>query len=194
MNLNGEQILEYVPESALVIDNTAFIISTNEIFLTQYGVKRRMYTGHKLALKDLVKFNQVSDEYLIDKTLREITFTVIPSSMIENGLLAARKIGDQFILIFKDISVEVQFHSKYKIQLDELAEYSRSLEEKVKVRTKEISESNQFISGMLDSLNQAIVVIDADGNCLPHHTTNCTSIFKTQGIRTWFKKKTKRAR
>ena len=32
---------------------------------------------------------------------------------------------------------------------------------------------------MLDSLNQAILVLNEDGKCLPYHNTNCASIFKT---------------
>ena len=38
MNLNGEQILEFIPEPALVIDNAGIIISVNEFFLSQYVI------------------------------------------------------------------------------------------------------------------------------------------------------------
>ena len=62
MNLNGEQILEFIPEPALVIDNAGMVISANEFFLSQYGVKRRTFSGGKLSLKDLVKFDNI--EYL----------------------------------------------------------------------------------------------------------------------------------
>ncbi|MBA2405431.1 MAG: hypothetical protein H0V66_11715 [Bdellovibrionales bacterium] len=178
MNLNGEQILEFIPEPALVIDNTGIVISANEFFLSQYGIKRRTFTNVNLPIKELIKFEQVEDILLMDEAFKETAFTIIPSAISGSCLLGTRKIDDQYLLVLKDNSVEVQLHDKYQIQLDELADYSKGLEEKVRMRTRELSESNQYISGMLDSLNQAILVLNAEGKCLPHHTTNCASIFK----------------
>ena len=179
MNLNGEQILEFIPEPALVIDNAGIIISVNEFFLSQYGIKRRLFSNGKLSIKELIKFEDADSLQLWDESFRETAFTIIPSAISGTCLLGARKIDDQFLLVLKDNSVEVQLHNKYQVQLDELAEYSKGLEEKVRIRTKELSESNQYISGMLDSLNQAILVLNEDGKCLPYHNTNCASIFKT---------------
>ena len=153
MNLNGEQILEFIPEPALVIDNAGIIISVNEYFLSQYGIKRRLFSNGKLSIKELIKFEDADSLQLWDESFRETAFTIIPSAISGTCLLGARKIDDQFLLVLKDNSVEVQLHNKYQVQLDELAEYSKGLEEKVRIRTKELSESNQYISGMLDSLN-----------------------------------------
>jgi len=179
MNLNGEQILEFIPEPALVIDDAGIVLAANEFFLSQYGVKRRLFLNTKLPIKELISFENIDDVQLQDEAFKETTFTVIPSAITGSCLLGRRKIDDQYLLVLKDNSVEVQLHDKYQKQLDELAEYSKGLEEKVKIRTRELSESNQYISGMLDSLNQAILVLNAEGMCLPHHTTNCASIFKT---------------
>jgi len=178
MNLNSEKILEFIPEPALVVDGSNIVIAANELFLSQYDVKRRLLTNHPLNLDNLIKFEQVTSFDLFDSSFKETKFTIIPSGITGSCLFGSRKIDDQIILVLKDNSVEVQLHNKYKKQLDELAEYSRNLEEKVRVRTKELSESNQFISGMLDSLNQAILVLNAEGKCLPYHSANCLSMFK----------------
>jgi two-component sensor histidine kinase/PAS domain-containing protein len=179
MNLNGEQILEFIPEPALVIDNAGMVISANEFFLSQYSVKRRIFSGGKLSINELIKFDNIEDLHLHSDAFKETGFTILPSAISGTCLLGSRKIDDQYILVLKDNSVEVQLHNKYQKQLDELEEYSKGLEEKVRIRTRELSESNQYISGMLDSLHQAILVLNSDGKCLPHHNTNCASIFKT---------------
>lgn len=178
MSINGEQILEYIPEPAIVIDLEDKVVAANELFLTQYGVKRRAL-GQSLAIGNLIQFQNIDSLKAQTETFQETKFTIVPTNLTGTCLLGTRRIGDQIILVLKDTSVEVELHSKYQKQLDELAEYSKSLEEKVRLRTKELSEANQFISGMLDSLNQAILVLNAEGKCLPFHTSNCATVFKT---------------
>ena len=61
--------------------------------------------------------------------------------------------------------------------IGKLEEYNKNLEKMVEQRTLELSEANEFIKAMVNSLDQGLLVFDKDGNCHDIYTKACESIF-----------------
>jgi two-component system, chemotaxis family, sensor kinase CheA len=69
----------------------------------------------------------------------------------------------------------------------ELADYSKNLEEKVEVRTEELSKANQLLKSILDSLGQGLLVFNKSGDFLPIYSRPSVEIFNTslEGKKVW---------
>jgi two-component system chemotaxis sensor kinase CheA len=60
----------------------------------------------------------------------------------------------------------------------ELQKYSENLEDLVEKRTEELKQSNNFIQAIINSLDEGLFVIDADGKCSNTFTTACERLFE----------------
>jgi len=59
---------------------------------------------------------------------------------------------------------------------NKLKEYNKLLEFKVEERTKDLSEAKDFISTVIDSLDQGLIVFDREGNCQDIPSKACKTI------------------
>ncbi|MBT3982177.1 MAG: PAS domain-containing protein [Bacteriovoracaceae bacterium] len=108
---------------------------------------------------------------------------------------------NQFLCFFRDMTLEVKLHDKYRAELlekeavnvelrkakVELEQYSKNLEKMVQERTRELQKANQFVTAMVNSLDQGLFVFNDEGNCLPNYTKACEDIFDTspKGKKLW---------
>lgn len=60
----------------------------------------------------------------------------------------------------------------------ELQKYSENLESLVEQRTEELKQSNNFIKSIINSLDEGLFVIDANGKCSNTFTTACERLFE----------------
>lgn len=118
---------------------------------------------------------------------------VCPYLPIENG--------QSYLCFFRDMTLEVKLHDKYRAELlekeavnielrkakIELEQYSKNLEIMVQERTKELQKANQFVTAMVNSLDQGLVVFNENGDCLPNFTKAFIDIFHTspEGKKIW---------
>ena len=99
---------------------------------------------------------------------------------------------DRWIIYMRDVSLERVLAEKYRGELDrrqavieelrvaqaQLEDYSKNLEKKVEARTAELSEANQLMTAILNSLGQGILVFDREGNCLPFQSKVCSEVLE----------------
>lgn len=91
---------------------------------------------------------------------------------------------DYWICQARDITLEVNLHSKYHEKLREMEEankkleaYNKNLEKMVEERTAELKKANDFLEAMMNSLGQGLVVFDENLMCNPHFTKVCNEFF-----------------
>ena len=99
----------------------------------------------------------------------------------------------QWLMFVRDVTLEEQLQNKYRDQLEqkevvidqlklaqtELQKYSKNLESLVAERTSQISELNQTMMALLNSLNQGFLIFNEQGDCLSVYSKTCETIFAT---------------
>jgi len=99
----------------------------------------------------------------------------------------------QWLIYLRDVTLEETLQSKYRAELnqkedvikdlqtarDELKNYSENLEIMVADRTKEISELNDTMRALLDSLSQGYFLFDSEGQCLPVYSKACAETLES---------------
>lgn len=83
-------------------------------------------------------------------------------------------LGDTFNLMSSEIQALLKNKEKLIAKLED---YSKNLEKMVKQRTLELKEANTFMSSMVNSLDQGLLVFDTELKCLPMFTKACEPIF-----------------
>jgi two-component system, chemotaxis family, sensor kinase CheA len=93
------------------------------------------------------------------------------------------------LFILRDLTLEETLHHKYKKELEskeglinELTRARSELEERVIERTKELNELNDFMSAMVNSLTQGLLVFNSEGIVMPSYTTVCHQHFDKEKI------------
>lgn len=121
--------------------------------------------------------------------MTEIHFTT-KKGKSGTGLVSIKKMKiedndeDLWVTIIRDISLEVSLHEKYQEKLREmevanakLEEYSRDLEKMVEKRTLELKKAHDFQRAMVNSLDQGLMVFDANNDCHPSFTNACLELY-----------------
>ena len=106
-----------------------------------------------------------------------------------------------YLCTFRDMSLEVQLQEKFNAELleknagnielrkvqKEMKQHSKNLELMVHNRTKELQQATQFVTAMVNSLEQGVLVFDKEGNCLPNFTKAVEDIFQIspEGKKIW---------
>ncbi len=92
-----------------------------------------------------------------------------------------------WIMYFRDVTLENNLHQKYKIELEQkeiytkqleqahkdLSHYSEDLEKMVNERTLELQKLNTTLRALLDSLDQGFFIFDKTGKCLSVYSKSC---------------------
>lgn len=110
---------------------------------------------------------------------------------VQVGLLPHTQDGQtNWIMYFRDVTLENNLHQKYKGELEqkeiytkqleqahqELSKYSEGLEKMVAARTKELQKLNTTMRALLDSLDQGFFIFDKMGKCLSVYSKSCESL------------------
>lgn len=112
------------------------------------------------------------------------------------------QMGDKAWIVFvRDVTLEERLQKKYRAELEQkedvikaleeaklqLENYSKNLEVMVAERTRELSELNQTMKALLDSLGQGFFIFDKDGVVLDVTSKACENTVESrpQGQRVW---------
>lgn len=92
--------------------------------------------------------------------------------------ITAQKIPDHegaaaWLVYFRDVTLEETLQKKYKAEQAELEKYSKNLEKMVAERTAQITQLNQTMSALLDSLGQGFFLFNSKGLCSDVYSKAC---------------------
>ncbi|MCB9025772.1 MAG: Hpt domain-containing protein [Bdellovibrionaceae bacterium] len=85
-----------------------------------------------------------------------------------------------WIVLIRDVTVEEVLHEKYKLQLEQLEQYSKNLEKMVEERTLELKSANNLLKAIMNSLGQGFLVFDEKGTCLSVYTKACEEVLESK--------------
>lgn len=195
-------IFDSLLEPVFVLNSEGHIIYCNETAATICGSSPRKLVRGKLRLTQAIQFEETL-EYLAQLTsvttatpYKELKFR---TDSYENGkaqiTIQQHAAGDgvnDYIVFFRDVTLEERLQKKYRAELEQkesyinelqsarnqLEIYSKDLESLVQQRTAEIQTLNVLMKALLDSLNQAFFVFDQDGLCAPLYSKACLDILE----------------
>lgn len=187
-------------EPVFVLNSDGHIIYCNETAATICGTNPRKLVRLKATLSQTIRFEDPF-EYLTQLSTvtsatpyKELKFN---TDVYENGKAqitiqpyASRPDEMQYLVFFRDVTLEERLQKKYRAELEQkesyiselqaarnqLEIYSKDLESIVRKRTAEIQDLNILMKALLDSLNQAFFVFDAQGVCAPLYSKACLDI------------------
>jgi two-component system chemotaxis sensor kinase CheA len=202
--MNPYRKFDVVQEMILVVDNEGRLrYGNNAVSMLLEVSTERLAAGRKLsllmnmspdpigtsgekltAISELSQATEVAFELSSGKT-GWVQVSILPVEVDPPEQVT------HWVVSMRDVTLERTLHEKYKIQLDakeslirdlqdaraRLEEYSHGLEEKVAERTRRLTELNQLLSTILDSLGQGIVVFKDDGLCLPVYSAISQKMF-----------------
>lgn len=205
---NEKHLFDSLLEPIFILNESGQIIYCNEpaALLSQQSQRKLIRSQSQLA--DIFKFSE-SIEYLNQLSTvteptpyKEIGFTTVEGT--EGKVqITIQKMGSvpEWIVFLRDVTLEERLQKKYRAELDakedvieelkkaqlELENYSKNLEKMVEDRTLEISELNQKLKALLDSLNQGFLIFDSSGSCWEVSSKACESVIETDpaGKKIW---------
>lgn len=132
--------------------------------LAQLSDKAGTYTAYlsKLAQRETTNFNADLD------TAASVTgwlLVIVVLVAIAGGILGSRSVSSSVAVLRKT-------NADLEVLRDELTELNGGLESKVAERTKELDESNQAMSMVLDNVEQGLATLDEQGRVLGGRSAN----------------------
>jgi hypothetical protein len=152
------EYLEYVSDACIVVNNDEELLFHNPGLLVLGNLKERELKKIK-KLSELVTFNELPTNDLSV----ESDFTFFNSSLGFGQIKKVLLDENSFMLIIKDLSIEKNLQVKFHEQIIELKRLNSNLEKLVELRTHELLTSNHYLSGILNSFNQAIFSVNERG-------------------------------
>jgi hypothetical protein len=150
--------LDHVTDACLVLNKDQEIIFHNQALLMLGQLKDRE-VKKKAYFSELISFSEIPHEYLAIET----HFQFFNS---QKGFGQVRKVdlsdGLSLVMI-KDLTIEKHLHQRFQEQLHELKDLNQNLEKLVEERTQQLLRTNKYLTGILDSFNQAIFTADVSG-------------------------------
>ncbi|OYZ23857.1 MAG: hypothetical protein B7Y39_03085 [Bdellovibrio sp. 28-41-41] len=198
-------------EPVFVLNPEGQILYCNETGATICGTNSRKLIRNKIPLAQAIRFEEPF-EYLSQLSsiatatpYKELKFN---TDTYENGKAqitiqpySPRPEVNEFIVFFRDVTLEERLQKKYRAELEQkesyidelktarnqLELYSKDLEFIVRQRTAEIQDLNVLMKALLDSLNQAFFVFDVNGLCAPLYSKACLDILGVapSGLNIW---------
>jgi len=189
-------------EPVFVLNSEGHIVYCNETAATICGVNPRKLVRMKTTLQQAIRFEDTFD-YLTqlptisaETPYKEIKFN---TDSYENGKaqitiqpFQSKPDVNEYLVFFRDVTLEERLQKKYRAELEQkesyinelqaarnqLEIYNKDLESIVRKRTAEIQDLNVLMKALLDSLNQAFFVFDAQGVCAPLFSKACLDILE----------------
>lgn len=193
-------VFDSLLEPVFVLNPEGEIVYCNETAATICGSNPRKLVRSRSQLNQIIQF-ETPLEFLSHLTdistatpYRELKFK---TAFCENGKAqitiqpySADTHTVQYIVFFRDVTLEERLQKKYRTELEQkeayieelksarnqLEFYSKDLESIVKKRTLEIQDLNILMKTLLDSLNQAFFVFDQNGLCAPFYSKACLTL------------------
>lgn len=191
-------------EPVFVLNKNKEILYCNETAATLAGSTPRKLTRGGKKLLEVFNFQVDTGifnlEEITDPTpYKELRFT---NSSGQNGIVQITlqrlpsTAEEQWLVFVRDVTLEEQLQNKYRAQLEqkegvilelkaaqnELQNYSKNLENIVSQRTRQISELNQTMMALLNSLKQGFFIFNEHGDCLPVYSKACESILEATPV------------
>ena len=152
------ELLENVSDACLIYGTGDQVIFYNQAFLFLAEMKERDFKKIK-HFSNIITFSEFPPDDLAIET--EFEFY---NSIKGFGLISKIKIADeQTMLVIKNLSIEKNLHSKYQNQVLQLKALNVHLEDLVNLRTQQLLRSNNYLSGILVSFEQAIFTVEESG-------------------------------
>ncbi len=188
------EIFESLLEPVFLLDKDGLIIYANPVACNLLQLPEKRIIGKK-------RFSDFWPQYLNgdmaeflsgvkDPTpYKEIEFA--REDEIGRVQISMQKLGDQFLVYTRDVTLENRLQSKYQKQLEEkqcvieelekaqveLQKINETLEQRVVERTQALKSLNETMSALLDSLDQGFLIFTEEGDCLPVYSKACEDIF-----------------
>ncbi len=197
-------IFDTLLEPVFVLNENKIILYCNEAAATIAGSTSRKLVRANKPLTEVFDF-QTQLDFLDLATINEPSPYKEVRFKNQTGLagivqITIQKIKNddlqnpsQWLMFARDVTLEEQLQNKYRDQLEqkevvidqlklaqtELQKYSKNLESLVAERTSQISEMNQTMMALLNSLNQGFLIFNEQGDCLSVYSKTCETIFET---------------
>ena len=194
-------LFDNILDAIFIYDQEKKIIYCNEASATLVGTSLRRLKPGKLV-HEFIKFVDEDIFFMSEGTqgkdeemkFREIEY-ITKEGKNGTGLIniCPYDVNGQKIWLanVRDMSLEIQLHKKYHVQLEEkeevidelkrakeqLEDYSENLEQMVKARTEELKKANDSMNLMINSLNQGLLVFDEESKCLPIFTNAAKELY-----------------
>lgn len=201
------RIFDSLLEPTFLVDAKGEVIYANEPAAIICETPLRRILRQKPRFLDLFKFEESVQafqflEAVIEPTpYQELVFHSNQGTRGKVQLTVQRFQENQWLVFFRDVTLEERLQRKYKAELEqkegyiqelqkaqaELKKYSESLEQMVAERTQEIRELNRLMKALLDSLAQGFFVFDNQGKVLPVSSKACEDLLERnpQGQSVW---------
>lgn len=201
------KIFDSLQDSVIVIDANFGVHYANNAASVLLDVSAKRFKGGK-SLEQFIVFTQpilAPGELLPlseQSPYKELDFTsptgkaggVQVTIQPQPSMDGSEAPPERWIMYMRDVSLERVLAEKYRGELDrrqaviedlrvaraQLEDYSKNLEKKVAERTAELSEANQLMTAILNSLGQGILVFDQKGACLPFRSKVCNEVLEVE--------------
>lgn len=190
------KIFESFFDPVFIVDQNWIILNTNSAGSSWADMSPKRIEG-KLGLNQVFNFTPNLTEHI------HLLNTTEPTPYIEFQLagrqkkarvqLSAQQLNEgQWLVYFRDVTLEETLQGKYQEQLKEkevfieelqkaksqLEVYSENLESLVQERTAEIQKLNQTLKALINSLGQAFFVFNKNGDVLDFSSAACDRILE----------------
>ncbi len=186
------ELYDQILDSVWVFNNKLELIYFNGATASLLDVSpKRIKVGKKVH--DYLSFEDLDVFFMPDGKKGkdvEMKLSEIPFKTFKGkegiALVSIKKLveDNMWICQVRDITLEVNLHSKYHEKLREMEEankkleaYNKNLEIMVEARTADLKKANDFLAAMMDGLGQGLVVFDSDLKCNKNHTKICNDLF-----------------
>lgn len=193
------QIFDSLLEPTFVIDSSGQIIYCNEAGALLSDLSPKKIIRSKMKYGELFQFSEPLTAYddlqKVDgpSMYQELRF----SANGKDGraqVTIQRLDGDEprWLIFMRDVTLEETLQKKYRRELEQkegvisdletarakLEDYSKNLESMVAVRTQQISELNNRMQALLDSLAQGFFIIGPDYKCMNISSKACETVIE----------------
>ncbi len=180
------KLFDTLLEPIFILDQDGRVTYCNEAaaLVTELSV-RKLLRG-KPRFRDLIRFQDTIPALMDLSALTDPSPYTEVSFNVESGKegrvqLTVQKFSEDpsYIVFFRDVTLEETLQRKYRAELEKkedviralevahikLEDYSRNLEKMVEERTLQLSQLNQRMKALLDSLDQGFLIFDSQGRC-----------------------------
>lgn len=208
-------IFDMLLEPVFVLNSKGSVIYFNSAASTMTGLSQRrvLKASHFLdVIKLSAEVPQLHKLTELNEPIpyRELEFSVDTgkTGRVQMALLPIQDNGSQnWIMYFRDVTLENNLHQKYKGELEQkeiytrqleqthkeletahlqLGKYSEGLEQMVNERTKELQKLNSTMRALLDSLDQGFFIFDKTGKCLNVYSKSSIDLLGTAPAELFF--------
>ncbi len=196
------QLFDTLLEPVFVLNKNKGVVYANDTAAIISSQNLRRLIKNQTSFDQIFKFNEPLEflnelEKITEPTpYKELNFTNCSDEQGKVQITVQRMYFNteeaHWIVFFRDVTLEERLQKKYKAELEskesyilelqkakaELENYSQNLEKMVSERTAELSQLNQTLSALLNSLGQGFFIFDQDGQCHDVYSKACLELLE----------------